>query len=144
MAGSILMEEPCWRRRVDNPSIDGREDKQSPTLAGRRLRHALETHGGLRPAGLPIIRRSPDAFPVIYSRSSRIRCRSCRDSCPLLAALSAPLCTMASTPALGDLRSVFLDANEIGCARISVMAGAIAPFKGPNTDEQEPIISRPS
>ena len=29
-----------------------------------------------------------------------------------------------------------LDANEIGCARISVMAGAIAPFKGPNTDEQ--------
>ena len=42
MAGSILMEEPCWRRRVDNPSIDGREDKQSSTLAGRRLRHALE------------------------------------------------------------------------------------------------------
>ena len=30
-----------------------------------------------------------------------------------------------------------LDANEIGCARISVMAGAIAPFKGPNTDAQD-------
>ena len=32
-----------------------------------------------------------------------------------------------------------LDANEIGCARISVMAGAIAPFKGPNTDEQDQL-----
>ena len=32
-----------------------------------------------------------------------------------------------------------LDANEIGCVRISVMAGAIAPFKGPNTDEQDQL-----
>src|SRR3954471_24306328 len=32
-----------------------------------------------------------------------------------------------------------LDANEIGCARISVMAGAIAPFGGPNTDEQDQL-----
>ena len=30
---STLMEEPCWRR-VDNPSIGGREDKQSPTSRG--------------------------------------------------------------------------------------------------------------
>ena len=29
-----------------------------------------------------------------------------------------------------------LDANEIGGARISVMAGAIAPFKGPILDQQ--------
>ena len=27
--------------------------------------------------------------------------------------------------------------NEIGCARIFVMAGAIAPFKEPNTDGQD-------
>jgi len=32
-----------------------------------------------------------------------------------------------------------LDANEIGCARISVMAGSNAPFKGPNTDEQDQL-----
>ena len=31
-----------------------------------------------------------------------------------------------------------LDANEIGCARISVMAGE-PPFKGPNTDEQDQL-----
>src|SRR5215831_10257168 len=31
-----------------------------------------------------------------------------------------------------------LDANEIGCARISIMAGERdAPFKGPNTDERD-------
>ena len=31
-----------------------------------------------------------------------------------------------------------LDANEIGCARISIMAGEQdAPFKGPNTDERD-------
>ena len=31
-----------------------------------------------------------------------------------------------------------LDANEIGCARISIMAEEQdAPFKGPNTDERD-------
>src|SRR5215813_14511250 len=31
-----------------------------------------------------------------------------------------------------------LDANEIGCARISIMAGEQdAPFKGPNTDARD-------
>src|SRR5665213_1508668 len=33
-----------------------------------------------------------------------------------------------------------LDANEIGCARISMMAGSkMAPFKGPNTDEPDQL-----
>src|SRR6476661_3489244 len=32
-----------------------------------------------------------------------------------------------------------LDANEIGCARISVMAGSNCSFKGPNTDEQDQL-----
>jgi hypothetical protein len=36
-----------------------------------------------------------------------------------------------------------LDANEIGCARISVMAGSNAPFKGPNTDEQDQLSPGP-
>jgi hypothetical protein len=37
-----------------------------------------------------------------------------------------------------------LDANEIGCARISVMAGSNCPFKGPNTDEQDQLSPEPS
>jgi hypothetical protein len=32
-----------------------------------------------------------------------------------------------------------LDANEIGCARISVMAGGNCSLKGPNTDEQDQL-----